>query len=68
MENNQQRQSTNSADKHRNESFSNQQPGQQVPNDSEMKNETRFSETSTGNEQHSESSKPDAENETLGTP
>ena len=39
-----------------------------MPENNETANKNRFAETSVNNEQHSESSKPDAESQTLGTP
>ena len=67
MENNQQRkEERNSSGNNEATSFDNQQPGQQVTTGKEQgrMNET----TESSMEQHSESSKPERENETLGTP
>ena len=47
-------------------SFSNEQPGQQLP--AENKKNVLDNDSSAGNEQHTESSKPESDNETLGTP
>ena len=46
-------------------SFSNSQPGQQLPQNNQSDKTTQ---ETTNNEQHSESSLPQKENETLGTP
>ena len=68
MENNQQRNNANAPGKEELGSFNNRKPGQQLPENNETANKNRFAETSVNNEQHSESSKPDAESQTLGTP
>ena len=68
MEKNQQRNDANVTEKKETGSFSNRQPAQQLPQNNETANENRFAETPGTNEQHSENSKPDAENQTLGTP
>lgn len=49
-----------------NKEFSNQQPGQQLPAAAQSDSNERTQSATT--EQHSESSKPENENETLGTP
>ena len=67
MEKNQQHNRASASDKET-ESFSNRQAGQQLPQNNETANANRFAETPGSNEQNSESSKPDAENQTLGTP
>ena len=68
MENNQQnRGARNTSTKEEATSFSNQQPGQQLPSKNEAPTNTNQKE-SRSEERHSESSKPEAENETLGTP
>jgi hypothetical protein len=46
--------------------FTNEQPGQQLPSNSEM--EKMSGPNKPENEHHSESSRPEKENETLGTP
>ena len=67
MENNQQRkEGDNSLGNKVTTSFSNQQPGQQVPTD--KRREKSDQTVSSRSEQHSESSMPEGENETLGTP
>lgn len=66
MENNQHSVGERNTSKKEQESFNNQQPGQQVS--SSGSTETLNKETVTQNEQHSESSLPERENETLGTP
>jgi hypothetical protein len=66
MENNQHSKSGNAAANDREAtSFSNSQPGQQLPGD---KNRDDFDKASANPEEHSESSKPEKDNETLGTP
>lgn len=68
MENNQQRNNTtNTKDNTLSDSLANKPQGQQPANNEEA-NSNRFAETNSAGEQHSESSKPDAENQTLGTP
>ena len=47
--------------------FTNDQPGQQLPNGNSSNNNAD-QDLTTENEQHSESSKPENDNETLGTP
>jgi hypothetical protein len=67
MENNQQSNSaSNASNKQGSTSFSNKQQGLPAEKDRERSN--RFDDSTGGTEQHSESSKPEAENETLGTP
>lgn len=67
MENNQHSKSGNAAaDDREATSFSNSQPGQQLPNGTNPKNFEKDSENR--QEQHSVSSKPEKDNETLGTP
>jgi hypothetical protein len=66
MENNQHSFGERNTSNKEQESFNNRQPGQQLPADrgaEKMNKETRKQ-----NEQHSESSLPEKENETLGTP
>ena len=67
MENNQHSGGQNAASEpSSHKGFSNQQPGQQLPAGTEN-NRTDDAHPATA-EQHSESSKPENENETLGTP
>ena len=66
MENNQQSIGERNTSKQKHEVFNNQQPGQQLPDS--MRTENRNTNHPTQNEQHSESSMPQNENETLGTP
>jgi hypothetical protein len=67
MENNQHSSSKNSAaaDSDR-KTFTNDQPGQQLPTGNSSNDIDQA--LTTENEQHSESSKPENDNETLGTP
>jgi|GEM_PF-3248621 len=68
MENTQQYEGErNTSNKNDNTSFSNQQPGQQLGARDETPVTTNSNEMP-NKERHSESSKPDADNETLGTP
>ena len=68
MENNQQRSKHGDAQDNKTSSSSNnEQKAPQNVSNSETANKNRFAETTSG-EQGSKSSKPDAENETLGTP
>ena len=68
MENNQQHKSErNTSINTENNSFDNQQPGQQLPAKNEAATNTDFNEAQS-KEHHSESSKPNADDETLGTP
>jgi hypothetical protein len=68
MENNQQRKEEgNSSGSREAGSFTNQQAGQQLPTGNKQHGAAKTA-TSSDSEQHSESSKPERENETLGTP
>ena len=65
MENNQHSNNENAAGKQTETAFANNQPGQQLPTE----NTGRLDNPSSNEkEQHTESSKPENENETLGTP
>ena len=71
MENNQHMKSANNtSDADASKNFTNDQPGQRLPPEDEKKQAgTSLSNTDVAAaEQHSESSKPEEENETLGTP
>ncbi|MDB5208021.1 MAG: hypothetical protein JWR72_3096 [Flavisolibacter sp.] len=67
MENNQQNKSEINTSINDGDTFSNQQPGQQLPTNGEASISTNSDEL-LSKEQHSESSMPDGKNETLGTP
>ncbi|HVF81173.1 MAG TPA: hypothetical protein VM884_04545 [Flavisolibacter sp.] len=68
MENNQQQKGErNTSTTNEDNSFVNKQPGQQLPERGELAVKTNASEVQR-TEHHSESSMPDAENETVGTP
>ena len=67
MENNQHSNGQNASKENSLENpFTNQQPGQQLPTDAS--NIDAATTQTAGAEQHSESSKPENANETLGTP
>jgi hypothetical protein len=66
MENNQHKVGERNTSGEKNDSLNNQQPGQQLP--SGRSTDKMNTEDVTLNEQHSESSLPEKENETLGTP
>ena len=65
MENNQHSNNENAAGKNTETAFANNQPGQQLPTENTG---ALDSPSAIGKEEHSESSKPENENETLGTP
>jgi hypothetical protein len=67
MENSQQYEGERNTSNKGDTSFSNQQPGQQLPTKDKGAVKTNPDEVP-DKERHSESSKPDAKNETLGTP
>jgi hypothetical protein len=66
MENNQHSKGERNTSGEEATNFTNEQPGQQLPSDSEM--EKMSGANKPENEYHSESSRPEKENETLGTP
>ena len=66
MENNQHSFGETNTSKKEEESFSNERPGQQLPSNSEAEKMNKTSDRQ--NERHSESSLPQNENDTLGTP
>jgi len=66
MENNQQSGNQNATSGSQSTSFSNDQPGQQLPTENNRHDLDKPS--SESREQHSESSLPEKGNETLGTP
>lgn len=68
MENNQQKNSARNASNTNATSFSNSQPGQQSPVDNETGDPNRVIESNDNIEQHSDTSQPAHDNETLGTP
>ncbi|RYZ30882.1 MAG: hypothetical protein EOO10_01215 [Chitinophagaceae bacterium] len=66
MENNQHSIGERNTSTNKEDSFRNEQPGQQLPSNGRI--EKMNTEPLTQNEQHSESSLPEKDNETLGTP